>query len=268
MPNHVTNEVTFSGDENSIKLLLVAVKSKNKVDLFSINSFYPMPIKLEGTCSPAKIITEAEMKVWKDKLAKGELNQWEQDYHPITLKMQRDYIKRFGTDNWYNWKVQNWGTKWDVYDVSEIEGGFSFDTAWATPYNALVRLSTLFPDVEINVRYADEDFGSNVGTYKLVSGLTIEEYAPEFGIESLRLAGDIKGDYYFKEGLSFVDEENINEHTTNCIRIAHENGYLIDDYPMAVLGLLFDMAVDDEQYERAKEIKNLQKKTLDKLVDN
>ena len=42
-------------------------------------------------------------------------------------------------DRWYSWRLQNWGTKWDCYEVdiddSELEYGFevTFDTAWSPP---------------------------------------------------------------------------------------------------------------------------------------
>lgn len=45
-------------------------------------------------------------------------------------------------DNWYDWCVNNWGTKWDVNetfvgdDTEEDSIQFSFDTAWAPPVAA------------------------------------------------------------------------------------------------------------------------------------
>jgi len=45
-------------------------------------------------------------------------------------------------DDWYNWNVNNWGTKWDVAsvfigdDTEEDSIQFSFDTAWAPPVAA------------------------------------------------------------------------------------------------------------------------------------
>ena len=45
-------------------------------------------------------------------------------------------------DNWYDWCVNNWGTKWDVNgafvadDTEEDSITFSFDTAWAPPVDA------------------------------------------------------------------------------------------------------------------------------------
>jgi hypothetical protein len=45
-------------------------------------------------------------------------------------------------DNWYDWCVNNWGTKWDVGepfvgdDTEEDSITFSFDSAWAPPVAA------------------------------------------------------------------------------------------------------------------------------------
>ena len=45
-------------------------------------------------------------------------------------------------DNWYDWCVANWGTKWDVTnvfvqdDTEEDAVTFAFDTAWGPPVEA------------------------------------------------------------------------------------------------------------------------------------
>jgi hypothetical protein len=45
-------------------------------------------------------------------------------------------------ENWYDWCVTNWGTKWDITsafigdDTEEGSITFSFDTAWAPPIEA------------------------------------------------------------------------------------------------------------------------------------
>ena len=45
-------------------------------------------------------------------------------------------------ENWYQWNIENWGTKWsltDVYIDNTVEEDsieFSFSTAWAPPINA------------------------------------------------------------------------------------------------------------------------------------
>lgn len=75
-----------------------------------------------------------------------------------------------GLPEWYEWACANWGTKWNCYQVQEIEGGFSFWTAWATPCQVLCALSEQFPDVTITVQFADEDLGNNCGRYELNAG--------------------------------------------------------------------------------------------------
>jgi len=43
-------------------------------------------------------------------------------------------------DSWWDWRVQNWGTKWDVADGSADTDGktvtFSFNSAWSPPSGA------------------------------------------------------------------------------------------------------------------------------------
>ena len=45
-------------------------------------------------------------------------------------------------ENWYDWCVSNWGTKWDIHeafvgdDTEEDSIQFSFDSAWAPPVDA------------------------------------------------------------------------------------------------------------------------------------
>jgi hypothetical protein len=266
MPNHVTNQVTFLGSTERIKEL--RAKCKTDKSPFSFQGFYPRPEELEGTTSPAKIVSEAEMQEWKDKLAKGELTEWEKDYRPITESESKRYNTKYGANNWYDWNLQNWGTKWDCYSHNEVdEGEIHFDTAWSTPMRALMQLSRMFDDLTIEVKYADEDFGSNVGTYTLQGGDIIDIFQPEYSKESVRLAMDILGDteYWITDRLCEVEDE-LEGFESWLVEIAHEEGNLLEEYPIQVLERLFELAVADEQYERANVIKYLVKSKLN--LDN
>jgi len=62
--------------------------------------------------------------------------------------------------NWYDWRVQHWGTKWDVGDVHAAEGSatsveFSFDTAWAPPTALIEKVSEDFPGLRFRLDYAE-----------------------------------------------------------------------------------------------------------------
>jgi len=50
----------------------------------------------------------------------------------------------------YNWRVENWGTKWDLDDTTTIDREenqmiYKFDTAWAPPVGAVRSMSNQFP---------------------------------------------------------------------------------------------------------------------------
>lgn len=78
---------------------------------------------------------------------------------------------------WYDWNVENWGTKWDASDVSQTfheEGKveYSFSTPWSAPLPALVALSAQYPRLEISLDWEEEQgFG---GTFRFEEGEAYE----------------------------------------------------------------------------------------------
>lgn len=78
---------------------------------------------------------------------------------------------------WYSWRVSRsgWGTKWNAYEVTDEDDHFKFRTAWSTPDPVIQALSEQFPAYTFYVEYADEDIGSNCGTYTYVNGELVGE---------------------------------------------------------------------------------------------
>ena len=177
MPNHVTNILTVNGinDEAIIDSLF---NEENEIDF---NTFAPMPKELLRVTSPVRIVTEEARNV---EIAEYELRVL--NYEPtfgesfsITQEMSDDYINRFGANNWYDWAMANWGTKWGGYDAERIDSDtVKFLTAWNTPFTAIEKLSEKYPDHEFTVRFADEDFGSHVGEYTIINGEQVDTYYP------------------------------------------------------------------------------------------
>ncbi len=75
----------------------------------------------------------------------------------------------FQSDNWYDWNIRNWGTKWDVANTDdetypetelmmdeETTLQYSFNTAWAPPTKAMIELSKQYPSLNINLDYEEE----------------------------------------------------------------------------------------------------------------
>ena len=86
-----------------------------------------------------------------------------------------DPNKWFSGDNWYDWNVRNWGTKWDVavsndeeYPDTELLEHVShdhdddhwliykFNTAWSPAKPAMLALSKLVPNCVITLEYEEE----------------------------------------------------------------------------------------------------------------
>ena len=62
-------------------------------------------------------------------------------------------------DRWYNWRVQNWGTKWDAYtmeiDDPDMPHRFevNFETAWSPPEEVANAIREQFDDLSMSWFY-------------------------------------------------------------------------------------------------------------------
>lgn len=112
MPNWCNNTIEIKGSTETIKKLWEEATAEGDEGGL-LNAMAPMPKALNDTTSP----TPPDSK------------------QPVVD----------GFDNWYDWRVSNWGTKWDVNTegleftdhgdgTAEITGWF--DSAWAPPTGA------------------------------------------------------------------------------------------------------------------------------------
>ena len=66
---------------------------------------------------------------------------------------EREMCQREGRPNWFDWRVENWSTKWDasqlgyiIHDYNSVT--FDFDTAWCAPYGVYNALAEQGFEVE------------------------------------------------------------------------------------------------------------------------
>ena len=62
-------------------------------------------------------------------------------------------------EGWYHWRLENWGTKWDIYDThcTRVDANtlvLNFYTAWSPPFHIYDKLTDM--GFEVNARYLDE----------------------------------------------------------------------------------------------------------------
>ena len=114
MPNHCTNQVVLACPSEGVARA-TRKHLEGREGVFDFNTLVPEPPEL--------------LESTKDKVTLEELRA------------------KHGHDNWYDWRIANWGTKWNAYgcelDDSQIKQGmldYRFDTAWAPPHGVCGKL--------------------------------------------------------------------------------------------------------------------------------
>lgn len=193
MPNHIINRLTLTGSKENVEKLLESIRNtEDEREFIDFNKIIPMPEELMSVTSPVRIVSDdqyANEMIERDIRLKKNPDDIFSQTHSITKKMYDDYVNKFGCTDWYEWACSNWGTKWNAYEQSKGESTTSengdvsevifFQTAWSTPYKVILKLSELFPLVDIEVKFADEDAGSNCGVYTLFGGEEVDEWLPD-----------------------------------------------------------------------------------------
>ena len=100
--------------------------------------------------------------------------------YEVDLKLGEEIynnIIKFQFANWYDWRIQHWGTKWNCYEC-EDEGPrrIAFLTAWAPPDPVFDELSRRYPQIEFTCYSVDEGDSETVWERKYEKGELSEQY--------------------------------------------------------------------------------------------
>ena len=94
---------------------------------------------------------------------------------------------------WYDWRIENWGTKWDIQaeatelhmfkdDVYSVD--YTFDSAWAPPTEAMIVLSKTFPEIVIHISY--DEPGMDFSGYAVINkGEMVDDRQFEHSYDSM-----------------------------------------------------------------------------------
>lgn len=193
MPNHVLNIVKISGGKESISRFKEAnidkyVDSEGDTKPFSFQTIIPRPNSLDITSSSRAAAAMEYLEADDERKQEILKRNWiEEDMLEDFVKLgeaARDNLAKYGYTDWYYWSVDNWGTKWDCYEVSadchDTEIILTFQTAWAAPKPIYAAIARENPDLSIVVDYADEDYGSNCATLTFKGGKLTDEVMRDF----------------------------------------------------------------------------------------
>jgi hypothetical protein len=191
MPNWCSNSITISGSTETIKTLWDDAQTNWKNNDYGLlDAMVPMPTALKGTTSPAP----------------------DDGSQPAVD----------GYNNWYDWCVNNWGTKWDVSDegLEYVDNGDGtsaitgyMDTAWAPPIEAYnkflddmdgVSIEATYhePGMDFLGEYIDGDDNFYDGLVELIEGGAMQDD---------EVLARLVEDYAIEEDMAMWAEENAEE---------------------------------------------------------
>ncbi|WP_051940696.1 hypothetical protein [Stenoxybacter acetivorans] len=156
MPNWCQNAVEIRGEPALIRELAARiVKTDDKGEpYFCFEGICPMP---------------------------QELNLVDAGNNPELSAAYERNLERFGAKNWYDWRLINWGTKWDAYEsyvsVSDDCIDLSFDTAWSPPEGIYSAICAVYPTLSLRADYFEE--GCFFAGYYLGADGELEDYPCE-----------------------------------------------------------------------------------------
>lgn len=137
MPNWCDNQLSITGPNSVIDKIEKIVNEEKDGDGL-LNFFHPMPKQLKDTTSPSSSADKPQPMIE-------------------------------GFDNWYDWRCENWSTKWEVNEfygvdrqhlndsLDESTISFGFSSAWSPPINAyqtfIMNMSEKNLDVSVKAYY-------------------------------------------------------------------------------------------------------------------
>lgn len=189
MPNWCYNSATITGPKEDLDKFVQAITVTNPADgdEYDLTLPFPTPQELQDTTSSYFTIEPNEN--WAKMLAEGKMSQeW---YDQLVRNNAEGYAKqqanlaKYGYKDWYDWNIDNWGTKWaprvEDFDYSDGVDGYGariemrYDTAWSPPSKLIQALSGLFPTLKFHTTF-DEESQAYVGCEIFENGLMFEGY--------------------------------------------------------------------------------------------
>lgn len=185
MPNHVTNIIEASPsaiksmlNEHGLVDFCQIIPKHSDLDLDGSGAIHgdsenAAELMCKEPPSNNELIARLELV---NRLRSSALQMSNESFEQFVMMMRNK--RKHGFYHCMDYARNAWGTKWNAYSQSaedNTDSRVTFETAWSHPYPVIEALSKKFPDEIISIKYADEDTGSNCGTYTIKNGEVIEQ---------------------------------------------------------------------------------------------
>jgi hypothetical protein len=161
MPNWTSNTVRIEGTCADLEVLIAHLKGPEEI--FDFNKIIPMPEILFHTASGHCTINGQDVTSWYVIDPQQAMFGGDDNVRLFTPE-EEAALAAIGHRDWYSWRIENWGTKWQPCRTELTEGGpeqgyieFRFETAWDAPLPVFYRLLELFPQLGFDFTWQHED---------------------------------------------------------------------------------------------------------------
>lgn len=155
-------------------------------------------LEITGPENEIKSIVDTELDFEKILPTPADLSPETYDKLGMTEFQRQANLAVYGCEDWYDWHISNWGTKWNPTSenrhkrITLVNPGkidVELITAWSLPLNLLVKVSKDHPNTTIHIVDCEEEAGFFVGDCKILNGEIIEDNIHEPSQEELRDRG-------------------------------------------------------------------------------
>jgi len=162
MPNWCDNTLTVTGSKKELdKFKAMSIGNDN----FRLSGIIPTPEELLESSPPSEYRGDDE---------EGKIQ------HEKRIK---ELLEKYEYSHWYDWRIANWGTKWDISDEmqnvlvdDDNEFKVNFSSAWSPPTDWLIAAASKFKSLEFKLSFMEEGMGF-CGCYSIIDGIKYEEDA-------------------------------------------------------------------------------------------
>jgi len=180
MPNWCLNRLDiYSEDPAEMKLIYDSITDDK--GQFTFATLVPMPEVLEGTTSGGYVDVGMAILDDDDEFLTNLMTRWRwlEEREGVTTveaveayfrektkavkeaKASRAAAEETGFSNWYDWRIANWGCKWDAstgddtvaFDEGDEEISVAYQTPWGPPEAFIEALRETFPSASITAFY-------------------------------------------------------------------------------------------------------------------
>ena len=150
MPNHCHNRVTIYGSGNDTEETREQI-AKLKQIFEDENCFTQIIPEPDWPNTP---LAEKDVYQYSFSKPRGKVGEL-----PVKTEGAFGESYRFASgeadDRWYDWRLRNWDTKWDAYDLEILDDDeerleVTFNTAWSPPEAICHAIREQYPDLAVS----------------------------------------------------------------------------------------------------------------------